>query len=150
MMNAAITTPTPAAQLRPPLGLRLSSCRPGDPRERQHGGGRAQEGPDEVRVPEALGQSLGDGRAAADQMRRALRRKRDQHGDPEPAADLARSVDKPRGEPRLALLGALRRGDGTIDMPIPAAVSSPGITTYTIAEPPPAIFVKEREAGVQR
>ena len=31
--------------------------------------------------------------------------------------------------------------DGTIDSPIPAAVSSPGIITYTIAEPLSAIFV---------
>ena len=36
---------------------------------------------------------------------------RDQDREPEPAADLARGVDEARGEPRLALLGALRGGD---------------------------------------
>ena len=56
--------------------------------EREDRRRRDEAGPDQVREPEALGQGIRDRLALADQVRRVLRRERDEQREPEAAADL--------------------------------------------------------------
>ena len=98
------------ADLDPPCDRSLLA----DARQQREGQDRrdgGQAGADVVPEPESVGERLRYLRAVPDLMAGERRRERDQHREPEPAADLPRGVDEPRREPLLPLLGALRRGD---------------------------------------